>query len=158
MDLWNPKNYCIHVLLQRCKIWHVWVEKKIMIRKIKYAKNLRTWLFTGRISPFFQRHWDKDVLFKHLCDDGLKRVLFSIMISRDSSDKILYSKQWPCCWASCITVCIFISDVCCCQPCPTTLHDDTKGCWHTQRNASHFCLYSFDLTALALCHVVLTLK
>lgn len=34
------KNYCIHVLLQRCKIWHVWVEKKIMIRKIKYAKNL----------------------------------------------------------------------------------------------------------------------
>lgn len=27
MDLWNPKNYCIHVLLQRCKIWHVWVEK-----------------------------------------------------------------------------------------------------------------------------------
>jgi hypothetical protein len=41
------KNYCIHVLLQRCKIWHVWVEKnhdkKNKICKTGIQINGRKW-------------------------------------------------------------------------------------------------------------------
>lgn len=38
------KNYCIHVLLQRCKIWHVWVGKKNH-KKNKICKEFDVWTF-----------------------------------------------------------------------------------------------------------------
>lgn len=63
LDLWNPKNYCIHVLLQRCKLWRVsW--KQNHDKKINYAKNLKTWIFFNRWAA--QCWWKAQFLWQKL--------------------------------------------------------------------------------------------